>query len=501
MKNKPTVAILSALLSLVAAMPAAWAQEAPPDTFIWRWTVASEGLTLTIFDATSPDPNVNNIAAIERHIHLSGDRVTVTVLLSNPNWTVVTDPNQGESNQEAFVRFTARGDFANIPPEAPPITETDPNFFGATDDAGFRPAVGANPPVALVRVSFLVPLINGKNQKRLRGIIDYDARWFITFAGASSKTPEIRDGFDGCSQTTIRCATVPMKAIENPRFAAPNPPPFADAGADRVVGQGTTVVLDASRSFEGANIGFDPNDNRNIFDKDILNFTWEWISGPVRVDPNQAKITDPRGRVTLTTLGTYTYRVTVTDTFNQPPDQDSVQITVVPPGDPRITPNRPPRAVIIGPGAAIAQNALVTLDGRASTDPDGDTLSYFWAQTDQLGGELPPDVLRTDFQPLNGVQSNQLKFQAVNPGTSYFRLVVSDGQLTAAARFTIVVNPAATEQLDTTDVTERGTDDGAGTPAAETPAAAPTPAAPLCGAGAFPLAAVPLALMLLRRRR
>ncbi|MFQ5806854.1 MAG: hypothetical protein ACE5I3_10430, partial [Phycisphaerae bacterium] len=230
-----------------------------------------------------------------------------------------------------------------------------------------------------------------------------------------------------------------------------------------------------------------------------LTFTWEWISGPVRVDPVQTDPSDPIAIVTLTVPGVYEYRLIVDDNVNALPSTDTVRITVVD----ELPPKTPPVAIIEGPANAQPVGAIITLVSR-STDPDrpddpnGLLLDYRWQQTNELGGPLAPEELQDAFQPLSGLTEKKSTWQAITPGTFYFRLLVDDGDFRSSARFSV-------EVIDT----ETG---GSTAAAGNSPAAGgsnsgdgasqqqslPTPA--FCGAGMLPVAVLPLALCVMRRR-
>jgi MYXO-CTERM domain-containing protein len=139
-----------------------------------------------------------------------------------------------------------------------------------------------------------------------------------------------------------------------------NRAPTANAGADQTVNEGAAVTLSGS--------GTDPDGN-------TLTYAWAQTGGqPVTLsggDSATATFTAPE--VTADTVLTFT--VTVSDgTLSS---TDTVAITVR-------NSNQPPqnRAPTVNAGAdqTVQEGGTVSLSGSA-VDPDGDALTYAWAQT------------------------------------------------------------------------------------------------------------------------
>jgi hypothetical protein len=215
----------------------------------------------------------------------------------------------------------------------------------------------------------------------------------------------------------------------------------------------------------------------------------------VRVEPTQSNQNDPIATAALSELGTYVYRLTVDDNFNSLPNTDSVTINVVP----EIPENRPPRAVITGSVSPIVQGSIITLDGTSSSDPDNDLLRFLWRQTDELGTSLTnSDDVSRFFQPLSGVESATVTWQATEPGEFFFRLIVSDGEMVDSATVAIVVvaAPVAGAQATAGDSSLTGASaDGGSTQNA------PTTLAPACGGSLLPLGLLPLLFLMRGRNR
>jgi hypothetical protein len=196
-----------------------------------------------------------------------------------------------------------------------------------------------------------------------------------------------------------------------------NQPPIANAGSDQTVTSGNQVTLDGSGSS-------DP-------DGGALSYTWAQVQGsPVTLTPNGPQATF----VAPAQSGQLVFLLTVTDTHGATAI-DTVLITVLRPDEtPTTTPvpgNKPPIADA-GTDQSVAAGTLVTLDGSGSSDPDGDALSYTWAQVQGSPVTLTPNGPQATF--VAPAQSGQLMFL----------LTVTDGRggtSVAAVRVVVVQGP------------------------------------------------------------
>jgi hypothetical protein len=171
---------------------------------------------------------------------------------------------------------------------------------------------------------------------------------------------------------------------------AVNRRPIARAGADRSVVLGTEVQLDGTRST-------DP-------DGDVLTYQWTQLAGPrVTLDNNRS----PRPTFSTTRTGFVRFGLTVSD-GKAASASSSVLIQVTAEG------NQPPVASA-GPDQQVIIGGAVTLDGSASSDPEGHSLRYVW---EQLWGS--PVVL--------GSSGDHPTFKPPGQGRYRFRLTVWDGQ-------------------------------------------------------------------------
>ncbi|HCY41544.1 MAG TPA: hypothetical protein DHV48_09340 [Prolixibacteraceae bacterium] len=191
-----------------------------------------------------------------------------------------------------------------------------------------------------------------------------------------------------------------------------NKAPVANAGVDQSVNENTLFTLDGSASFDA--------------DSDLLTYKWTAPAGITLSSSSVARPTFTTPDVNSNT--SYTFTLVVNDgKLDSPADQ--VVITVK-------QDNKAPTANA-GMDQSVNEGVIVTLDGTASTDPDGDALTYTWT--------VPVGLT------LSSASAQKPTFTApeVSADTQYtFSLVVNDGTANSVANQVIItvkqVNKAPT---------------------------------------------------------
>ena len=213
----------------------------------------------------------------------------------------------------------------------------------------------------------------------------------------------------------------------------PTPPangvPLADAGPDRQVEAGSPVSLDGRGSSDA--------------DGDALRYAWVQVSGPVPVGIAEAD--SPQATAAPQVAGEYVFRLLVTDVAGLSAI-DEMRLLVLEdtegngspggtddPGsgdDPTSPANGVPLADA-GPDRQVEAGSPVSLDGRGSSDADGDALRYAWVQ---VSGPVPVGIAEAD--------SPQATAAPQVAGEYVFRLLVTDvAGLSATDEMRLLVTP------------------------------------------------------------
>lgn len=171
---------------------------------------------------------------------------------------------------------------------------------------------------------------------------------------------------------------------------AANVAPIANAGDGQWVVKGDNVQLNGSTSY-------DPNN-------DALTYSWRQTGGGISVALSGADAATPAFRAPSVKQATlFTFELTVSDGKFESTDAVDIVVTQ---WRPQSVANQPPTANA-GPDQTVARTRRVTLDGSASSDPDGDDMLFIWEQiagtpVELLGAEMPvarftaPNVMRNE---------------------------------------------------------------------------------------------------------
>ena len=344
---------------------------------------AADTVTITVGDNTAPvanagaDQTVAESAAVTLDGSASTDPDNQTLTHA---WTQTAGTNVTLSSATAAKpTFTAPSGLSGNAALTFRLTVADEGGLTATDTVTVTVVAAANNQAPTANA--------GVDQTVAAGLP-------VTLDGNGSYDPEGETLTWAWSQTAGPTVTLSSASADSPTFTAPasaatltfsltvtaggktsaadtvtitvtataNAPPVAHAGADRRASEGATVTLDGSASS-------DPEDQ-------TLTWAWSHTSGLPAVNltgANTAKptFTAPTGLSTDTAL---TFTLTVTDPGGLT-GTDTVTITV-----PTTANNNAPTANA-GADQTAATGATVTLDGSASSDPEGDALTFAWSQT------------------------------------------------------------------------------------------------------------------------
>lgn len=205
---------------------------------------------------------------------------------------------------------------------------------------------------------------------------------------------------DGADTDVTVDSTGSDSATDDTDVAGDNLAPVANAGPDGSARTSDTVSLDGSRSQ-------DP-------DGDKLAFTWKLTKKPSASRTRMVNESSEMAQFWADVDGDYVVTLTVSDGDLEASDEATWTV---------LTPNGAPGANA-GPDQVVAVNDTVQLNGSASSDPDGDPLTYNWQFVTKPSGS---------FATLDAPRTATPRFVADVAGAYEAQLTVSDGTAVSAA--------------------------------------------------------------------
>ena len=332
-------------------------------------------------------------------------------------FVLVVNDSQVDSSPDTVVVHVIEA-VVEPPPNRPPVADAGLDQEVAVGVEVVLDATGSNDPDSdALGYKWTAPV-----GVQLSSTTEARPRFTPTTAGPLQLVLVVNDGQEDSTPDTVK-VLVKEPAVEPP----PNQPPVANAGPDQTVEAGMEVVLDGSGSSD--------------LDGNPIIYQWTAPAGT-----NLSSATTSRPKFTPTTAGSFQFVLVVNDgQVDSRPDTVVVQVkepVVVP------LPNNPPVADA-GPDQTVEVGVEVMLDGRGSSDPDGDTLSYRWA--------VPGDIR------LSSAAVSQPRFTPATAGSYQFILVVNDGQVDSPPD-TVVVQvkePVVVPPPNNPPVADAGPDQGA----------------------------------------
>ena len=194
-----------------------------------------------------------------------------------------------------------------------------------------------------------------------------------------------------------------------------NTAPVADAGEDQsIVLINTLVLLDGTQSYDD--------------DGDEITYSWSLKSKP---EGSFAELNDtilPEPTFTADLFGDYVVELIVSDPWtSSAADEVLVSFDNVPP------------VAVAGGGQSVLVGETVYLDGRESSDVNGDPLSYLWSMVTKPDGSS---------SVLNDLTSDQTSFVADTQGLYVISLVVNDGLVDSLPDNVSILATSGQEELE-----------------------------------------------------
>jgi len=359
---------------------------------------------------------------------LVGTASDLTGTITTYAWTQVSGPNTASITTPSSLTTTITGLIAGT--YVFQLKVTDNNGLSATATVTITVNAATNqPPIANAGADQTITLpldsvtLNGSASKDPDGTISKYS--WTEVSGPSTATINTASGVTTIAGNLVQGTYVfkltvtdngGATASDNINIivnAAANQPPVANAGTSQ------TITLPTSTASLNGSASYDP-------DGTIASYSWKELSGPSTATITGAKTATPT--VSGLVAGQYTFQLTVTDNSGATATA-SVKITVTAPV------NQPPTANAGSNQTITLPLDSVTLNGSASSDPDGTIVTYSWTK---ISGPATGTIVSASSAIT--IANNLVQ------GTYSFKLTVTDnGGASASDTVTVIVNAAANQ--------------------------------------------------------
>lgn len=325
----------------------------------------------------------------------------------------VTDNRGGTGRDTVFITVNGSGPAPNVPPVA--LAGADQSITLPTNNT-YLFGSGSYDPDGVVS-TYAWSQVGGPSTATITVLSASNINASNMVAGTYSFRLLVTDNLGGTDDDTVNII------VNNPNIL-----PVANAGADQSIQLPTnSVTLNGAGSTDA--------------DGTINTYAWTKVGGPA-----QFNIVNSNGQSTAVNnlvAGTYSFRLLVTDNRGGT-DDDTVVVTVSPAPPP---PNIPPVAHAGSDQSIQLPTNSVTLDGAASSDPDGSISNYAWTK---IAGPAQYNIASAG--------SVSTAVNSLVAGTYSFRLVVTDNNGATDSDTVVVVVAPAPPPPNIPPVANAGTD-------------------------------------------
>jgi large repetitive protein len=419
----------------------------PGATLSYTWT-APAGITFS--DTNTQNSNAQNPTFTAPLVGIAGQALTFTL--------VVTEQVAGlaHAQNSAADSVTINVDNVNAPPtaQASAVDQNDPAYpkdmaeVPENTDPVTLYGFGSDPDFDAI--SFTWTQVHDTTGA---GLLPDDTVVFLsdntsatpTFIAPNLTTQDHVDlvfqltTYDGHVNSGTSFVTIRVNNTNNPPVAVPAVSPLSAL-------EGDLVTLDGSGSYDPNNTLSDPN-------HDTLTYTWDQTGATGAPDAPYVTLTPSGTNATFNAPAVSNAQGSITLTFNLTVDDGNGGTDTKPVSITVSHRNLPPVAIASATGT-VPEGESALLDGSTSYDPEGDSVTFAWAQLDGLPVSLTPVT------PDNSKMSFVAPDVGAGGGVAHFKLTVSDGHIPPSTA-TVEVNITYVNQPPTANAgNEQGVNEG-----------------------------------------